>query len=278
MVDVIIIGASSDIGSALAERYLRRGDRVWGTFRTETTTIERLRAAGATLVAADISNPDGVKAFVDRLAVDGVRWHRLISAVGQLAPIGPFFETDFEEWERSVRVNSTDQLRALHALRPLQTMEEPARVILFAGGGTNGPFNNYSAYCLGKLMLIKACELLHSECPDLVISILGTGWVATRIHAQTLAAGVAAGPNFDRTKAFLAQAEAMGTPMETVADCIDWCFAAPRAAVGGRNFSIVHDGWREDDFVEALLTHPDDGKLRRLWRLAPLSGSPGSTR
>jgi NAD(P)-dependent dehydrogenase (short-subunit alcohol dehydrogenase family) len=278
MVDVVIIGASSDIGSALAERYLRRGDRVWGTFRSETATTERLRAAGATLVAADISAPEAIKEFADRLRVEGIGWHRLISAVGLLAPIGPFFETDFEEWERSVQVNSTAQLRALHALRPLQSKEEPARCILFAGGGTNGPFDSYSAYCLGKLMLIKACELLHSECPDLVISILGTGWVATRIHEQTLSAGAAAGPNLERTKNFLADAGAMGTPIETVADCIDWCFAAPRAAVGGRNFSIVHDGWREEGFIEALMAYPDDGKLRRLWHLASFSDSSGSAR
>ena len=52
-----------------------------------------------------------------------------------------------------------------------------------------GPFDNYSAYCVGKLLLIKMTELLDSECPDLQVSIIGTGWVNTKIHRQTLAAG-----------------------------------------------------------------------------------------
>jgi len=268
MPNVIIIGISSDIGSFLAHKYLARGDLVWGTYRTWTPVVERLAAAGAVVSESDVGDAARMGAFARKLKAETGGWDRFISAVGLLDPIGLFFDLDMDAWERSIIVNSTSQLRCLHALYPARSAEvKPARAILFAGGGTNGPFDNYSAYCLGKIVLIKACELLHSECSDLVMSILGTGWVNTRIHAQSLKAGKAAGLNLDRTLDFMEHADSKGTSLDTIADCFDWCFSAPRTAVGGRNFSIVHDGWRDDGFASALEAHPDAGKLRRRWDL-----------
>jgi NAD(P)-dependent dehydrogenase (short-subunit alcohol dehydrogenase family) len=137
-----------------------------------------------------------------------------------------------------------------------------SKAIFFAGGGTNGPFDNYSAYCVGKLLLIKMTELLHSECPTLQTSIIGTGWVDTKIHRQTLAADHAAGANLEKTREFLGKRGA-GTTMDDVAACVEWCLAAPRAAVGGRNIALAHDPWRDKSLIPALNADPDRYKLRR---------------
>ena len=105
-------------------------------------------------------------------------------------------------------------------------------------------------------------ELLDSECPDLQVSIIGTGWVNTKIHQQTIQAGEAAGVNFEKTLEFIDSA-AGGSSLQDVAECVDWCLAAPRAAVGGRNFSLVHDKWRDPKFIDDLIAEPDSYKLRR---------------
>jgi NAD(P)-dependent dehydrogenase (short-subunit alcohol dehydrogenase family) len=194
----------------------------------------------------------------------GFSWDIFISAAGLLEPIGPFFSSDFDVWEKSVITNSTAQLRVLHAVYGLRTHSAPAKVMLFAGGGTNGPFDNYSAYCVGKLLLIKMTELLDSECPDLHVSILGTGWVNTKIHRQTLAAQSGAGANFERTLEFLEDSSDAGTSMETVSECIDWCLSSPRSATSGRNFSLVYDPWREAHLIDELQADSNRYKLRRL--------------
>jgi NAD(P)-dependent dehydrogenase (short-subunit alcohol dehydrogenase family) len=259
---VIIIAASSDIGAHLAEHYSRQGARVIGTFRSMNSELEGLQRAGVSLYPLDINSHDEIAAFARRLRESGVRWDVIVSAPGMLSPIGPFFEVNFDEWEHSVITNSLAQLRVIHALYPLRAATEHSNVIFFAGGGTNGAFDNYSAYCIGKMALIKMTELLDSECEDLQVSIIGTGWVNTKIHLQTLAAGAAAGVNLERTRSFL-QAGEEGTTLGTVAECVDWCLSSPRAAVGGRNFSLVHDAWREPSFVADLAREPDTYKLRR---------------
>jgi NAD(P)-dependent dehydrogenase (short-subunit alcohol dehydrogenase family) len=260
---IIVLGASSDIGAHLAEHHLRRGAEVIGTYRSRSLRSKDLEVAGARLFSVDINSGSDVKSFADQLKASCFRWDTLISAPGLLDPIGPFFSTNFDDWESSVITNSLAQLRVLHAINGMRNQNNLSKVIFFAGGGTNGPFDNYSAYCIGKLALIKMTELLDSECPNLQVSIIGTGWVNTKIHQQTLAAGDAAGLNFDKTRQFVSSDIKHGASLETVAECVDWCLNAPRNAVGGKNFSLVHDDWRSSKFIEALISDQNKYKLRR---------------
>jgi NAD(P)-dependent dehydrogenase (short-subunit alcohol dehydrogenase family) len=262
--NVLVISASSDIGSHLVEHYLRQGFTVSGTYRTRTSRVADLERAGAKLFQLNIRSNEHVKLFAEHLANDRFEWDTLISAPGVLDPIGSFFSSDFEAWEDSVITNSTAQLRVLHAIYDLRKKTKLSKVIFFAGGGTNGTFDNYSAYCIGKIALIKMTELLDSECPELQVSIIGTGWINTKIHQQTLSAGRNAGINFGKTQEFMNRNNGDATTLETIASCIDWCLSAPREAVGGRNFSLVHDQWRDAIFIEQLTANPNSHKLRRL--------------
>jgi NAD(P)-dependent dehydrogenase (short-subunit alcohol dehydrogenase family) len=199
-----------------------------------------------------------------KFAQQNLHWDIFIGAVGQLAPIGPFFETDRTEWLHSATLNGGGQLALLHAIYPFRRAAPLARVAFLVGGAISRSFANYSAYSLGKLNLVKFCELIHDECPDIHAVAVGTGWVATKIHKQTIDASERAGENFARTREFLSHSEA-GATMPDIMACLDWCFAQSRSATGGRNFSLVHDPWRDggDALVEGLLRDPDKFKLRR---------------
>lgn len=259
---VLVISASSDIGAYLSRHFLRAGAEVAGTYRSESPALDGLRKLGVRLFPVDIMDTARVSAFAEALDKSGFAWNVLISAAGTLEPIGKFFGVDFDAWQDGFAANSIAQLRVLHAVHRIRDGAGPCKVIFFAGGGTNGPFDNYSAYCAGKLVLLKMTELLDSEFPDLQVSIIGTGWVNTKIHKQTLEAGNAAGANLDRTREFL-DAEGAGSSLDAVAECVEWCLSAPRSAVGGRNFSLVHDPWRSAKFIEELVANPNRNKLRR---------------
>lgn len=235
--NVFLLGGSADIGAALAERFRRDGADVVGTSRRGGTG-----AAGMPLLACDTGDPDSVQRAAAEYGRLGKPWDLWISCVGTMEPIGPFFETEFSAWERSVQVNALGQLRALHAMYPHRRSGASCHAAFLAGGGTNGPFTNYSAYCASKILLIKMCELIDDEAPGLNTFIVGPGWVRTRIHQETLRSS-GAGGNLRRTEEFL-KSDSPGTSMDDIYACIRWCADQGREVAGGRNFSVVHDPWR----------------------------------
>lgn len=259
----MIASVSSDIGASLARHFLARNDKVCGTYRNLAHVSEDLKGGDVRLFQCDVNSNVEVDTLKQRLRMEGVKWDLFISAVGVLEPIGNFFDLDFAQWEKSVVTNSLSQLRLLHGLYEFRATDRMANVVFFAGGGTNGTFDNFSAYCVGKIALIKMCELLDSECPDLHVSILGTGWVRTKIHEQTVAAGENSGGNLERTQKFL-ESNFPGTSLADIANCIEWCVRAPKSATSGRNFSIVHDKWKEGhELLASLESNRDKFKLRR---------------
>jgi len=260
---VFILSVSSDIGERLALDHLAGGARVAGTYRRQlpASLAGHERFAG---LRCDVTARESARDIAAFLQAHDFQWDLFISCVGLLDPVGPFFKHDFEAWAQSVEANSVGQLRALHAAHAFRRPGQVNHVVFFAGGGTNNPFRSYSAYCLGKIALIKMCELLDDENPDLNVFIVGTGWVRTKIHAQTLAAGARAGDSYERTRQFIDQ-DTPGTDHTAIAAMIRWGVAQGRTVAGGRNFSVVHDPWAEagSGLAAALQADPDKFKLRR---------------
>ena len=261
---VFILAVSSDIGRALTERYSRNGYTVVGTYRNIVTVQDLIEQPGIYLFPCDIRRAESVKSAIDEYSRLSQPWDIFISCVGTLEPIGNFFTCDFDAWEQSVIANSTAQLRVLHALYPYRRQNQVSHVVFFAGGGTNSPFTNYSAYCVSKILLIKMCELLDDENKDLNVFIVGPGWVRTKIHDQTLDNPREAGNSYERTLEFL-ESEGSGTSYEDIYDCINWCIARGRDVAGGRNFSVVYDSWRQngEQLTEHLCGDSNKFKLRR---------------
>ncbi len=261
---VFIAAISSDIGCQLAHLYRKRGYDVVGTYRS-SANLESLQAdLGIALLPCDIAQPASIAAAAAQLATQNKPWEIFIGAAGQLSPIGAFFDCDIADWSASVTLNSVSQLQLLHAIFPHRRQGVTSKIAFLVGGGINGTFTNYSAYCLGKMMLVKMCELLDDEYPDLHTIAIGTGWVDTKIHRQTLEAAQQAGVNYGRTVDFRASKQ-KGTSYEDIFGCIDWCFGQERGATSGRNFSVVHDAWNKDadGLVTQLLHDSAKYKLRR---------------
>jgi short-subunit dehydrogenase len=237
-----------------------------GTYRNKPPTelLEAGKEMPLELIRWDATCPADDERLRTAFATQQRRWDLFISCVGQLSPIGHFFDLPFGEWEKSVSLNSLAQLRALHTLFPYRTPEARHDIVFFAGGGTNGPFEHYSAYAAGKLMLIKMIELIANENPDVNIAILGTGWVRTKIHEQTLAAK-SAGTNLETTRRFLASNQ-QGTSFDEIYEMISWVCAQDIAVTSGRNFAVAHDAWKTSNgerLKEWLRGDPDKYRLRR---------------
>jgi NAD(P)-dependent dehydrogenase (short-subunit alcohol dehydrogenase family) len=254
----LIVSASSDIGYHLAKHWIERGYSVIGTYRTNSEQVADLEARGARLLHCDLGNPQSVESVIEQVSDKPIA--RLVLAAGAQDPIGLFAEVDFDEWAKSIETNFIAQVRVLHGLLSRRLLDD-SRVLMFAGGGTNNATTRYSAYTLAKIASIKATELFASEYPKTCFSILGPGWVRTKIHQQTLNNPIGAGSNFARTVQHLEEDDFF--PMDRLLHCIDWIFEEKTSVVSGRNFSAVHDLWESQSLREALEADSDLYKLRR---------------
>jgi NAD(P)-dependent dehydrogenase (short-subunit alcohol dehydrogenase family) len=259
---VAILGLSSDIGRELAVRYASDGWTVWGTYRNQSG-LGGL-PPGLAAVECDLASRDGIAAAADEFGRAGLAWDVLVVAAGTEEPIGPFWDCDGEEWDRGIEINALAPLRLLRKLYPMRNAAAKPAVAFFSGSGTNGSAPAYSAYCASKILLIKMCELLDAESPDTGFFIVGPGIVRTKIHAQTLREPARAGRNYGKVVEFLGSADP-GTSHDDIYACINWCAAAGKAVVGGRNLALVHDAWRDGgaELARRLAQDPNLYKLRR---------------
>jgi NAD(P)-dependent dehydrogenase (short-subunit alcohol dehydrogenase family) len=260
---VVIISVTSDIGLALASHWQKKGFDIYGTYRKSTSKLLEIGEKGGTFVHCDLSDQESIRIACQELLSFDFTWDVLVMCPGTMLPIGRFTDIDYQKWRQSIEVNFTAQLELIHTLLPFRNRENQLGplVLTFAGGGTNNATSNYSAYTISKIALIKMMELLDAEIQDTRFSIVGPGWVKTKIHQETLRAGDKAGTNLSATEAKLADDKC--TDVQHVLKFCDWIATASRDVIGGRNFSLVHDQWGSVELDEFLKKEKDAYKLRR---------------
>ena len=257
MKTIIILGINADIGRNLANLFIIDGYKVIGTYRKKKPR----NISKADIYKCDITKKKDIEKFIATLRRKNIKWDIIFSSVGTSEPISKFFEINFDVWKKSIDVNFISQLEVIHFLYKLRSNNKNS-IILMAGGGTNNPFTNYSAYCVSKIALIKMCELIDDEYKNLNTFIVGPGFTKTKTHLETIKAGKKAGINYLKVKKFLKSSD-QGTSFKKIYECILWGIKQGRKVVGGRNFSIVHDKWGTKKLKTKLLNDNNKYKLRR---------------
>lgn len=242
---IILLSISSDIGFEVAKDLLKKKFDIVGTYNTYSNKVEALKKSGVKLFKLDVSrksNIDQVAKKINRYTRKD--WAYFISFAGQLNPINKIVNVDSNVWEKSIYINSLGQLRFLNKILK---KNKKRKILFFAGSGTNGPKDNYSAYTLSKILLIKYVELLNSEEKLISSSILGPGFLETKIH----------------NKKKIKSKKNNSIKINKIINFIYWFFSQPKRIVGGRNFSLINDKWENKRIIKILRKNKDIYKLRR---------------
>ena len=189
-------------------------------------------------------------------------WDVLISFIGSQDPIGPIGKLDPFEIIKGININFTYQFATVANLIKLRKKNSITKIIFFAGAGTNNAPKNYAIYITSKIALIKFTELIHSEYQDIVATIMGPGWVKTKIHNSTLKQKRELAPeSFDETNRRFKDNDF--NSMNLVTKCLKAIINEQTKAFAGNNISAQHDKWNDPEFLKKLELNDDIYKLRR---------------
>jgi len=253
----IIISGSSDIGSAIIKDLSKKNHKIIYTYNSkQVSKFKNLQS-----LKLDISSRRKINEFSENKILNN--WDNLVVLSATQNPIGLFKEVNDEDWANSIDLNFTNQMYLIKKLLSKRSKNKNNinNIILWAGTGSNSAPKYYSAYTISKVAQTKMTELLDKEFQDIKVSIIGPGWVKTKIHKQTIQAGKLARENYKNT------IERFKTnkfnPMKDVVNCFNKIISFKKKTAGGRNFSVQFDQWRNKDLEKILDNDDNIYKLRR---------------
>jgi 3-oxoacyl-[acyl-carrier protein] reductase len=255
MARVLVTGGSMGIGAACARRLAREGWSVLLAARGRealAATLATLDGEGHATLALDVGDP-AAWAAADLGELDA-----LVHAAAVIGPIGAAADVDPAAFLDVLRVNVLGTFLAVRSCLPLLG---DGPIVAFSGGGATGPLARYDAYAASKAATARLVENLAAD--GVRINAIAPGFVATRMHDATLAAGPAgAGVAYhERTRAEL---EAGGTPPDVAAELVSFLLSDAAQGISGRLLSAPWDPWRDPGFQARLRDERDLATLRRI--------------
>jgi len=186
---VLITGASSGIGEAVARELVRRGAKVVLCAR-RTDLLEKvaadLRSAGgsAIAVACDVTKDGDPEAAVARAVSEWGRLDTVLANAG-FAIAGRLESLTLEEYRRQLETNLFGTIRTLKAALPdLKKTKGRIGVVGSVNGFIGTPAT--SAYCVSKFAVRGLCDAIRPEMKQHGISVthIAPGFVASEIRAK----------------------------------------------------------------------------------------------
>ena len=211
---VVITGAGSGIGRALAAGFCRDGAMVVGFGRKSAdlaATATEYGQGRMSWVAGDV----GRRVDVDRLFADAIQRHGRVDVLINNAALyrkRAFLDTTPDDWEEELRVNVVGLAYCCYRALPGMLERGHGRILNVGSYAWRAPIPNSSAYSAAKgavraLTRAIAAEIDRSRHPDVLVNEFIPGIVRTRMsdhgddpssvypHARRLVELPAAGPH-----------------------------------------------------------------------------------
>ena len=185
---VIVTGAGSGIGRAIASGFCADGASVVGIGRTSKDlemTASLCPAGRMQFVVGDVARVEDVS----RLFSEAIRLHGKVDILVNNAALYPkvaFLASTPDEWSRVIQTNVIGMALCCHAALPGMLDRGYGRILNLGSFAWRGPIANSSAYstskgAVGPFTKALATEIDQSRYPDVLVNEFIPGIVKTRM-------------------------------------------------------------------------------------------------
>jgi len=186
---VLVTGATSGIGRAVALRFAQSGARVVAAGRNAEALREvgdAIRRAGGEplTIAADVTKEEDVRQLLQRAVGESGRLDVLVNAAGHISN-GSIESTSLAAWDKMLDVN----LRAVFHLMQLATphlIETQGNIVNISSVTGLRSFPGVLAYCVSKAGVdqLTRCAALELASKNVRVNAVNPGVVVTEIHKR----------------------------------------------------------------------------------------------
>lgn len=170
MKTILITGCSTGIGQALAQAFLKNGDRVIATAR-RLDSLNELKNAGAFIIKLDVTDEQSIANVRAEITQEFGHLDMLINNAG-IAAMGPLADLPTDELRKQFETNCVAPIAVLQSM--LGLLEKSAAPIIVNVGSVSGilttPFAG--AYCASKAAINSLNDALRMELTPLGIQVV----------------------------------------------------------------------------------------------------------
>jgi NAD(P)-dependent dehydrogenase (short-subunit alcohol dehydrogenase family) len=180
----VVTGGGRGLGRAFAQALAAEGAAVTVIARSGHELAETVASIGvsARSYAADVTDAAGIQRAFERIGTVDL----LVNNAGIIGPIGPFWETDVDEWWRAMDVNVRGAMLCMKAVLPAMIARRSGRIVNIVSGAI--PAAHLSSYLTTKTALARATECIAAEASTHGVSLFAVapGTVRTRMSTHSV--------------------------------------------------------------------------------------------
>jgi NAD(P)-dependent dehydrogenase (short-subunit alcohol dehydrogenase family) len=266
-----VTGASRGLGAAIASRFAAAGADLLLVARSKDALVElqlelrRHHGREVHALCCDLASPDGPA----RIAAEAERLFPhlsvLVNNADSQGPIGPIWENNWEDWQRTLRINLLGPVDLSRRAIPLFKAQR-GKIINISGGGASAPRARFSAYSTAKAGLVRFSETLAIEAAPLNVDVncVAPGALSTEMTQNILDAGASGAGEREYAAAVSVARQSSDSPADRAAELCAFLASAAGDGITGRLISAVWDPWAELDRHRDELSSSDVYTLRRI--------------
>lgn len=146
----LVTGGGRGIGAAVASALAAAGADVVVLARSHDEVEAVAKDIGGTAVTADVANAEEFAAAIADIGAIDV----LVANAGVIWPLGPFVDTDMDEWKRSVDINLVGAVRTVRLVAEGMVRRRWGRIVTISSGAASPPgMPSANAYSTAKAAL-----------------------------------------------------------------------------------------------------------------------------
>jgi NADP-dependent 3-hydroxy acid dehydrogenase YdfG len=187
---VLVTGATSGFGAAMARKFVQNGHKVIATGRRKDRLNALAAELGASLLAIemDVSSKTSIQQALDALPADWRDVDVLINNAGLALGIEPAHKASLEEWDTMIDTNCKGLVTMTRALLPSMVARGSGMIINLGSVAGAYPYPGGNVYGATKAFVDQFTLNLRAD-------LVGTG-----VRATNIAPGLCGGTEFSNVR------------------------------------------------------------------------------